>query len=182
RKLASLRHIVVGSEEINARAVHRFRDMLPHVRVSNGYGPTETSIGMVFHQVSEADGDRIPLGRPISNCYVAVLAPDRGVLPGGTSGEIAIGGACVGEGYHADPAATSRAFIPNPLADWIPGDRLYLSGDLGYLDDEGRLFFAGRKDFQVKIGGVRIELGEIELAALSCPGVRQAKALTSERD
>jgi amino acid adenylation domain-containing protein/thioester reductase-like protein len=182
RKLASLRHVVVGSEEINSRAVHRLRAMLPHVRVSNGYGPTETSIGMVFHQVSEADGDKIPLGRPISNCYVAVLAPDRGLLPRGETGEIAIGGACVGEGYHADPAATSRAFIPNHLAHSIPGDRLYLSGDLGYLDDQGRLFFAGRKDFQVKIGGVRIELGEIELAALSGPGVRQAKALTSERD
>jgi thioester reductase-like protein len=181
RKLASLRHIIVGSEEINARAVHRFRAMLPQVQVTNGYGPTETSIGMVFHQVSDADGDKIPLGRPIGNCYVAVLGTDRGVLRRGAVGEIAIGGACVGEGYHADPAATSRAFIPNTLAGSIPGDRLYLSGDLGYLDDQDRLFFAGRKDFQVKIGGVRIELGEIELAAQSCPGVRQAKALKSQR-
>jgi amino acid adenylation domain-containing protein/thioester reductase-like protein len=181
RKLASLRHIIVGSEEINARAVHRFRALLPHVRVTNGYGPTETAIGMVFHPVTDADGDKIPLGAPIDNCYVAVVDEGGGVLARGRTGEIAIGGVCVGDGYHADPAATARAFVPNRFPDAIPGDRLYLSGDLGHLDEQGRLFFVGRKDFQVKIGGVRIELGEVELAAQKCPGVRQAKALVSQR-
>jgi amino acid adenylation domain-containing protein/thioester reductase-like protein len=177
RKLSSLRHLVVGSEEINAPAVQRFRAMLPHVRVTNGYGPTETAIGMVFHPVSDADGDSIPLGRPIDNCYVAVLGEAGRPLPRGTIGEIAIGGSCMGDGYHGDPAATAKVFVRNQFPDQIPGERLYLSGDLGYLDDQGRLFFSGRKDFQVKVGGVRIELGEIELAAQRCPGVRQAKAL-----
>ena len=150
--------------------------------ITNGYGPTETSIGMVFHLVSDADGDAIPIGRPIDNCYVAVLDDDRDPLPRGAVGEIAIGGACVGAGYHGDPAATRRAFIPNRFPGQIPGDQLYLSGDFGYLDERGRLFFAGRTDFQVKIGGVRIELGEIEAAAQRCPGVYQAKALVAERD
>jgi amino acid adenylation domain-containing protein/thioester reductase-like protein len=181
RKLASLRYLVVGSEEINAEAVHRFRALFPRVQVANGYGPTETSIGMVFHPVCDADGDKIPLGRPIDNCYVAVTGEDGRVLPRGALGEIAIGGACVGGGYHADPAGTGKVFVSNRLAGQIPGDRLYLSGDLGYLDEGGRLFFAGRKDFQVKINGVRIELGEIELAAHKCAGVRQAKALVAER-
>ncbi len=182
RKLSSLRYLIVGSEEINARAVHRMRAMLPHLEITNGYGPTETSIGMVFHLISEADGDAIPIGRPIDNCYVTVLGEDRSPLPRGAVGEIAIGGACVGAGYHGDPAATEKAFILNRFPGRIPGDRLYLSGDFGYLDDQGRLFFSGRKDFQVKIGGVRIELGEIEAAAQQCPGVYQAKALVAERD
>ena len=182
RKLSSLRYLIVGSEEINARAVHRMRAMLPQVSVTNGYGPTETSIGMVFHLVSEADGDVIPIGRPIDNCYVAVLGEDRAPLPLGAVGEIAIGGACVGAGYHGDQAATDKSFIANRFGGRIPGERLYLSGDFGYLDEAGRLFFSGRKDFQVKIGGVRIELGEIEAAAQRCPGVYQAKALVAERD
>ncbi len=167
RKLSCLRHLIVGSEEINARAVHRFRTLVPHVRITNGYGPTETSIGMVFHPVTAGDGDVIPLGRPIDNCYVAVLGTDRSPVPRGVTGEIAIGGACVGAGYHGDPAATAKVFVPNQFPAVIPGDRLF--------------FFAGRKDFQVKIGGVRIEPGEIELAAQKCPGVRQAKALVMER-
>ncbi|HEY2576054.1 MAG TPA: amino acid adenylation domain-containing protein [Streptosporangiaceae bacterium] len=182
RKLASLRYLVVGSEEINPRAVHRMRAMLPQVRITNGYGPTETSIGMAFHLVSDADGDAIPIGGPIDNCYVAVLGPGHTPLARGEVGEIAIGGACVGAGYHGDPEATATAFIPNRFPGQIPGGRLYLSGDYGYLDGQGRLFFAGRKDFQVKIGGVRIELGEIETAAQQCRGVYQAKALVAERD
>jgi amino acid adenylation domain-containing protein/thioester reductase-like protein len=181
RKLASLRHIIVGGEEMNARAVRRFRATFSNVRVINGYGPTEASIGMVFHQVCDADGDVIPLGRPIDNCFVLVAGEDGSVLPRGVVGEIVIGGACVGAGYHADPAATARAFVRNEVPGRIPGDRLYASGDLGYLDDRGRLFFAGRKDDQVKVGGVRIELAEVELAARKCPGVRQAKALAALR-
>jgi amino acid adenylation domain-containing protein/thioester reductase-like protein len=181
RKLGSLRYLIVGSEEINARAVHRMRAMLPRVEITNGYGPTETSIGMVFHRVTDADGDVIPIGTPIDNCYVAVLDEDRRPVAPGAVGEIAIGGACVGAGYHGDPGATGRVFVKNQFPQRIPGDRLYLSGDFGYLDT-GRLFFAGRKDFQVKMGGVRIELGEIEAVAQQCPGVYQAKALVGERD
>jgi amino acid adenylation domain-containing protein/thioester reductase-like protein len=182
RKLASLRYLIVGSEEINARAVQRMRAMLPGLAITNGYGPTETTIGMVFHLVSDADGDMIPIGEPIDNCYVTVLGEDRAPLPRGQVGEIAIGGACVGAGYHGDAAATARSFIANRFPGRVPGDRLYLSGDFGYLDEQGRLFFSGRKDFQVKIGGVRIELGEIEAAAQQGPGVYQAKTLVAERD
>lgn len=176
RKISSLRHLVVGGEEINPQMVHRLLGLLPELRITNGYGPTETSIGMVFHQVSAADRDVIPLGRPIDNCYAVVLDEDLNPLPPGASGEIAVGGVCVGGGYHREPARTAEVFVPNPLPE-IPGDRLYLTGDLGHYDAAGRLFFLGRKDLQVKIGGVRIELGEIEVAAENCPDVRNAKVL-----
>ena len=182
QKLNSLRYLIVGSEEINARAVHRMRALLPRLRITNGYGPTETTIGMVFHMISDADGDMIPIGKPIDNCYVVLLGRDGTPVRRRAVGEIAIGGACVGAGYHGDQAATDQAFIPNPCPDRIPGDRLYLSGDYGFLDDQGRIFFSGRRDFQVKVGGVRIEMGEIEAAAQQCPGVYQAKALVADRD
>ncbi|HUR01689.1 MAG TPA: amino acid adenylation domain-containing protein [Nonomuraea sp.] len=181
RKLSSLRRLIVGSEAVNPRAVHRLMTLLPGLEVTNGYGPTEASIGMVFHRVSAADGDTIPLGRPIDNCYAVVVDDDLRPVPPGATGEIAIGGDCLGEGYFGDPAATAKAFVPNPFPENIPGDRLYLTGDLGHLDDGGRLFFSGRKDFQVKIHGVRIELGEIEVAAEKCPGVRQAEVLVAEQ-
>jgi amino acid adenylation domain-containing protein/thioester reductase-like protein len=182
RKLASLRHVIVGGEEINPRAVHRMRELLPQLEVTNGYGPTETSIGMIFHRVAAADGDTIPLGYPIDNCAAVIVDDQLRPAGPGEVGEIAIGGVCVGAGYHGNQAATDAAFIPNPFPGWVAGDRMYLSGDLGYTDDRGRFFFCGRKDFQVKIGGVRIELGEIEAAAQSCPGVQQAIALVAEQD
>ena len=180
-KLASLRRLVVGSEPLNPDAVHRMMAQLPDLRVTNGYGPTEATIGMVFHPVSAEDGDAIPLGRPIDNCYAVVLDDELRPLPPGATGEIVIGGVCLGAGYLGDPAATAKAFIRNPFPWMIPGDRLYRTGDLGHLDEEGRLFFSGRKDFQIKIGGVRIELGEIAVAAENQPGVRQAEVLVAER-
>jgi amino acid adenylation domain-containing protein/thioester reductase-like protein len=181
RKLASLRWLIVGSEPLNPQAVHRLRTLLPGLRVANGYGPTEASIGMVFHTVSDSDQAMIPLGRPIDNCYAMVVGDDLAPLPAGATGEIAIGGACLGAGYLGDPAATAKAFVRNPFPATIPGDRLYLTGDLGHIDDHGRLLFSGRKDFQVKIGGVRIELGEIEVAAELCPGVSQAEVLVADQ-
>jgi len=181
RKLSSLRWLIVGGEPVNPQAVYRLMALLPDLRVTNGYGPTETSIGMAFHPMSSADGDLVPLGRPIDNCYAAIVDDNLELMPPRATGEIAVGGTCIGEGYAGAPGATARTFIPNPFPDLIPGERLYLTGDLGHLDDEGRLFFSSRKDFQVKIGGVRIELGEIESTAEGCPGVMQAKVLLAER-
>ncbi|MBO4209879.1 non-ribosomal peptide synthetase [Micromonospora echinofusca] len=180
-RLASLRHLIVGGEEINPSMVRRLRELRPQIRITNGYGPTETSIGMVFHPVSAADGDVIPIGRPIDNCYAVVADADLRPLPPGATGEILVGGVCLGTGYFAAPGRTAEVFVPNPLPE-IPGSRLYRTGDLGHFAPDGRLYFAGRRDFQVKVNGVRLELGEIETAAAGCPGVRQAKALAVRRD
>ncbi len=181
RRVGALRHLVVGGEEISPRQVHRLRELLPGLRVSNAYGPSETAIGMVFHDVRAADGDDVPLGRPIDNCAAVVVDERLRPLPPGAVGEIAIGGACVGAGYLGAPEATEARFVPNPFPQ-IRGERLYRSGDLGWYDPYGRLHFGGRRDFQAKVGGVRIELGEVELAAESCPRVRQATVLVAGTD
>ena len=55
--------------------------------------------------------------------------------------------------------------------------RVYRTGDIGFLDDDGVLHFRGRRDRQVKISGHRVELPEIELAAREIDGVRQCLAL-----
>ncbi len=179
RKLGTLRWLIVGSEPVNPQAVRRMLRLLPDLRITNGYGPTETSIGMAFHPMSVTEQDPVPVGRPIDNCYAAIVTDRLEPVPPGATGEIAVGGACLGGGYLGAPAATASAFVPNPMREVIPGDRLYLTGDLGRLDAAGRLLISGRKDFQVKIGGMRIELGEIQAAAHACPGVRQAEALVA---
>ncbi|HEU5320218.1 MAG TPA: amino acid adenylation domain-containing protein, partial [Methylomirabilota bacterium] len=173
-RLASLRQLLIGGEEMSARAVHTFRRLLPHVGLTNTYGPTEASIGMIFHEVRPDDGDAIPLGRPIDNTFAVVLDDHLRVVPVGVLGEICIGGECLGPGYLADPAKTRAAFVDNPVPE-IPGARLYRTGDLGYQRWDGHFRFVGRRDFQVKVGGVRIELGEVEAALLRHAGVREAK-------
>jgi amino acid adenylation domain-containing protein/thioester reductase-like protein len=193
-RVRSLRHLVVGGEEVGPSAVHRLRALVPGLRVSNGYGPSEASIGMVFHPITAGDGDHVPLGRPIDNCYAVVVdVADSGAgspaaapgglrpLPPGEIGEIVIGGACVGAGYHGEPELTAAVFVDNPFPE-IPGPRVYRTGDLGWFDELGLLRFSGRKDRQIKVNGVRIELGEVEAAAAGCPGVSHAKALAVRRD
>ncbi|WP_410652364.1 non-ribosomal peptide synthetase [Amycolatopsis sp. cmx-4-54] len=171
-RLRSLRHLVVGGEQINPLDVHRLRELLPGLRVSNAYGPTEASIGMIFHEVTARDGDVVPLGRPIDNCAAVVVDVDVRPLPPGVTGEIVIGGACVGAGYHGEPRRTAERFFTSPTSG-----RMYRTGDLGHVDAEGRFHFGGRIDHQLKIDGVRVEPGEIETAALSCAGVLRAVAL-----
>ncbi|GAA1609401.1 non-ribosomal peptide synthetase [Actinoplanes couchii] len=183
-RLRSLRHLVVGGEQMNPHDVHRIQRLLPGLRVSNGYGPSEAAIGMIFHEVTAADGDDVPLGRPIDNCAAVVVDVDGRPLPPGATGEIVIGGACVGLGYHGRPERTAQRFFdcPWPAASPVLAGRMYRTGDLGHVDDRGRFHFSGRIDHQIKVGGVRIEPGEIEAAALSVPGVRQAVALVSGGD
>ncbi|MCD5310776.1 non-ribosomal peptide synthetase [Kineosporia babensis] len=178
-QLRSLRHLVVGGEQINPHDVHRMQQLLPGLRVSNGYGPTEAAIGMIFHEVSAADGDDVPLGRPIDNCAAVIVDVDGKPLPPGATGEIVIGGACIGLGYHGAPQRSAQRFFecPWPTAGPVLTGRMYRTGDLGHLDAQGRFHFAGRIDHQIKVGGVRIEPGEVEAAALAFPGVRQAVAL-----
>jgi thioester reductase-like protein len=179
-RMGSLRELVVGGEEINPRMAHRLTELLPQVRITNGYGPTEASIGMVFHPVSAADGDTIPLGRPIDNCYAVIVDEQMDLTPPGEAGELVIGGACLGSGYLGDPVRTGEVFVPNPFPE-VPGARLYRTGDVARFDKLGRLHFLGRRDSQVKIGGVRLELGEIEAAANRCRGVWHSKVLPVDR-
>jgi len=179
-RLASLRHLLIGGEEIGAKAVQKFRDFLPGCGVTNTYGPTEASIGCVFHEVRDEDGWSIPIGKPIDNCYVAILDPRGMLVPPGVVGEIMIGGDCLGRGYLNDPVKTGAAFVVNTLAE-IPGERLYKTGDLGYHRADGNIFFVGREDHQVKLGGVRIELAEIETAIAAHPAVRAVKVVVEGR-
>ncbi|HEX6076509.1 MAG TPA: amino acid adenylation domain-containing protein [Micromonosporaceae bacterium] len=174
--VSCMRRMLIGGEAANPAVVRRLRDLLPDLRVTNTYGPTECSIGSVFHDITDADTNQIPLGRPIDNTAAIVLGDSRQPLPIGIVGEIHLGGECIGAGYLNDPQHTSEAFIPNPFPQ-ITGDLLYRTGDLGTVDDAGLLHFVGRRDDQVKVGGVRVELGEVARALAAHPKVGDAMAV-----
>jgi amino acid adenylation domain-containing protein/thioester reductase-like protein len=176
RQAASLRRVLLGGEAINVAAVRRFHEVLPHVEFTNTYGPTEASIGSVFHTFGEPppDGHEIPIGRPIDNTSVLVVDEELNPLGPGRTGELLIGGDCVGYGYLADPERTARSFLDNPFSD-VAGERLYRTGDLGQFREDGLLYFIGRADDQIKLRGVRIEPTEVEDALIRLPGIREVK-------
>ncbi|MFB9306044.1 non-ribosomal peptide synthetase [Kibdelosporangium philippinense] len=173
---SSLRRMLIGGEAASPGAVQRLRALLPGLEVTNTFGPTECSIGSVFHEITDADADRIPIGRPIDNTAAIVLDDDLNPVPVDTPGEIYLGGECVGAGYLNDPERTAQVLVDNPF-DEIPGEKLYRTGDLARLGEDGLLYFAGRLDEQVKVGGVRVELGDVASALTEHPLVGSAMAV-----
>jgi len=100
------------------------------------------------------------------------------VVPLGAAGLIAFSGICVGRGYINDPERTRLAYLADPYRE---GQRLYLGGDYGRWQPDGKLEFLGRRDSQVKISGFRIEIGEIENTLLRVPDVRDGAVVVAGR-
>ncbi len=177
--LPQLRCVSATGEALKPELVHRWFAMLPQVPLVNAYGLTETSDDTNHEVMHEPPaGDRMPLGRPISNVVVYLLDEELNLVPAGAPGLIAFSGVCVGRGYINDPDRTKAAYLEDPFR---PGERLYLSGDYGRWRPDGKLEFLGRRDNQVKVSGFRIEIGEIENTLLRIPGVGDGAVVVAER-
>ncbi len=148
------------------------------VDVWNMYGPTETTVWSTLSHVIDPNA-RITIGHPIDNTQVWIVDESLKPVPVGEEGEICIGGDGVALGYHGRPDLTAERFVP---ISWgpRPGHRIYRTGDLGRLRDDGKLEHLGRMDFQVKIRGYRIELGEIEAHLERASGVARAVVVARE--
>lgn len=144
--------------------------------VWNMYGPTETTIWSSVSRVHE--GAPITIGRPIANTTFYVLDARGRVVPVGTPGELAIGGASVARGYHRRGGLTAERF--GPRADDASGERLYRTGDRALFRSDGSVECRGRLDTQVKLNGYRIELGEIEATLRAHPRVEGAIVTVDE--
>ncbi|UCH93606.1 MAG: amino acid adenylation domain-containing protein, partial [Candidatus Aminicenantes bacterium] len=177
-KLKSLQEVILGAEEIIPAAVYKFMKAFPGIRLTNLYGPTETSIGCIYHPVSGDEGDKIPIGRPIANVRVYILDLYMKLVPVGIAGEIFIAGIGVGHGYLNETAKTANSFLNNPFS---PGKKWYRTGDMGKWRADGRIDFLGRIDLQVKIRGVRIELAEIENTLRSHQDIKDALVIAREK-
>ncbi|MEU2113920.1 amino acid adenylation domain-containing protein [Streptomyces sp. NPDC019507] len=165
------RLLVLGGERLPADAL---RDALADTdaTVLNVYGVTEAAISSTVHEISRealAEGAEIPLGTELPGERVHVLDAHHRPLPSGAVGELALAGPGLAEGYAGNPEATAARFV---TVDALGGERVYLTGDLGYRGLDGLLYFLGRRDNQIKLRGHRIELEEIEAAASAALGGR----------
>ncbi len=171
--LTALRTLVIGGEALSAPHVTRALAALPHTRLLNGYGPTETTTFATTYVLggSDVEGGRpIPIGTPLPNTRVYVLDADRQLVPPGADGELWIGGDGVAHGYLNDPGQTAAKFVVDPFAG--DGRRMYRTGDRARFRPDGVLDFLGRNDDQIKVRGFRIEPGEVEAALAAHPRVR----------
>jgi amino acid adenylation domain-containing protein len=137
---------------------------LPHVRFTNLYGPTEATIASSYFPVPACpadDREDISIGTACAGEGLFVLDENLEPAPAGEIGDLYIGGVGLSPGYWQDEEKTAAAFLPDPRR---PGERIYKTGDLARMGDDGLVYFIGRADSQIKSRGYRIELGEIESA------------------
>jgi D-alanine--poly(phosphoribitol) ligase subunit 1 len=165
--LPSLKTVTFGGEGFPKNQLRKLWKLWgDRVRFVNVYGPTECTCICSSYNVTEKDlenDDLLPLGQMAPNFYHAVLDENGNEVRHGEIGELCIGGPNVGIGYYNNNSKTKEAFVDNPKP--LYRDLIYKSGDLVKQDPNSNLlFFAGRKDNQIKRMGYRIELEEIENA------------------
>lgn len=159
--LPGLKLLYVGGEPLPRDVADRWsagRELV------NGYGPTECTVTCLRERIEV--GGAITIGKPVSGATARVLNDQLEEVPPGEQGELCMGGVGLSRGYRNHPDLTAEKFIQHPEYG-----RLYRTGDLVHCDAEGRFFYHGRIDSQVKLRGYRIELGEIESRLAVCPGV-----------
>ena len=186
--LGRLRQLLAGGDVLSAAHVARVLEAHPHVRLINGYGPTENSTFSTCHTVRPQDVRghslvqgrplpatrvSVPVGRPVANSTAHVLDDAGRPCPPGVPGELFTGGDGVARGYLGRPALTAERFVPDPFSAH-PGARMYRTGDRVRRRGDGTLEFLGRLDQQVKVRGYRVEPGEIEDALKEHPRVGDA--------
>jgi amino acid adenylation domain-containing protein len=162
----------------------------------NAYGPTEATVCASVARCDPNDPRPPSIGGPIDNCALHVVDARLQPVPIGVVGELLIGGAPVGLGYHNRPELTAEKFVAVPALTADEGrateveaaaavhrpssSDFYRTGDLVRRRADGTLEFCGRADQQVKIRGFRVELGEIEAVLVQHPAVREAVVVASD--
>ena len=143
---------------------------LPHYRLFNCYGPTETICYVVYEEVKKQE-ENIPIGRPMKDIRVYIVKDGKQVERG-EQGELWITGTQVGLGYLNRPDKTAEVFVDNPFDKDPKYGRAYRTGDIVREREDGKIEFLGRKDGQVKIRGFRIELKEVEAVIREFPDIK----------
>jgi len=175
-----LQHLIAGGDVLSEFAIRRVRTAYPELRLTNGYGPTETTTFAGTHEIlgTDLNGSGVRIGSAIGNTQLYVLDAALSPLPVGVAGELYIAGAGLARGYAGRPALTAERFLACPFGP--AGARMYRSGDLARWRADGTLDFLGRVDAQLKLRGFRIEPGEIEAALQAIPGVARASVQPRE--
>jgi acyl-CoA ligase (AMP-forming) (exosortase A-associated) len=145
------------------------------------YGLTE-AFRSTYLDPSEIDRRPDSIGKAIPNAEILVLRPDGTRCEPGEEGELVHHGALVALGYWNDPIHTAERYRPvhHPEQAWRAPERAVWSGDTVVADDEGFLYFVGRRDEMIKTSGYRVSPSEIEEAAHSTGLVRDAVAIGVE--
>jgi len=158
---ASVRCVLLGGAPASRELVERCR--AGDVPVHPTYGMTETASQVATARPDEAFSNPGTVGRPLVGTTV-VAVEDGSVLDPGERGELVVNGPTVTPGYYDDREATDEAFSGHG----------FHTGDLGYVDDDGRVWVTGRLDDRIVTGGQTVDPEEVSRALREHPAVHEA--------
>ena len=166
RDVSSLRYLSHGASPISAETLRRTRQAFPGAELLHVYGTTETTpiTTLLPHEERILDTPLVrSCGRPAIGVEMRVVDDGLADLPQGAIGQIAVRSPSVMAGYWRKPEATAEVM----RGSW------YLTGDLGYLDEESHVFLVDRAKDMIVSGGENIYSTEVEDALGSYPGVEE---------
>jgi acyl-CoA synthetase (AMP-forming)/AMP-acid ligase II len=175
--LSSLQVCMNAAEPVRAATLAGFetafglRDVM-----MTGYGLAEATLSVTCtprgRPIDVDERGLVCLGRPMPGTTVTIIGAENVLLPVGQPGEIVVAGPSTSAGYHRNPAASATLTLP---------DGAVRTGDLGYLDQAGRLYFTARSKDIIKVAGRTLYPQEVESIAEEVSGVRLAAAVGIDR-
>jgi amino acid adenylation domain-containing protein len=174
----SLKRLLWCGEALPTPTLMYWMKRLPGITFTNLYGPTETTIASSYYTVPACPDDEraeIPIGTSCQGEEMIVIDESLRPVPVGEIGDLYIRGVGLSPGYWKDPQKTNSVFLID-----AEGRRMYKTGDLARVGEDGLVYLLGRVDSQIKSRGYRIELGEIE-TALNASGLVRECAVVAVR-
>ena len=166
--LSTLRVAVTGAADIPVELIRRVHDELPFSEIVTGYGLTEGGTACATSADDDAEAIATTVGRPRPGFEVRIVGEGGHDVEAGEAGEVLLRGGSIMAGYLDDPAETAKVLSAE---GWLR------TGDLGVLDEAGRLRIVGRVKDMFIVGGFNAYPAEIENALLRHPAVRQAAVI-----
>ena len=162
--LASLDEIAYGGSPMAPELIRRTREVLPGVRLVQGYGLSETGFLTALRD-DEHVGQRLTsCGRPAAGIEVRVVDGSGAEVKAGEAGELIARGANVMRGYWNNPKETAQAFL----------DGWFRTGDVGRQDADGFFYILDRLKDMIVTGGENVYSGEVEAVIYQHPAVLEA--------
>jgi acyl-CoA synthetase (AMP-forming)/AMP-acid ligase II len=179
--LSSLKVVTYGAAPMPFEVINKAIKVMPWVRFINAFGQTETAstittLGPEDHIIEGTEEERekklkrltSSIGRPLPDVEVKIVDEEEKALPPLEVGEILARGPRIMTGYWRDEQKTSQVITPD---GWLR------TGDMGWMDEDGYIYLAGRADDMIIRGGENISPEEVENVLHSHPKVEEAAVI-----
>lgn len=171
-RFPTLRYITNTGAALPTQHIVKLRELFPHTRVYSMFGLTECK-RVSYLPPEQVDTRPTSVGKAMPNVEVYIVNEQGQRLPPGEVGELVVRGSNVMKGYWELPEETARMLKPGPT----PGEQVLHTGDLFRMDDEGYLYWVGRKDDIIKSRGEKVSPKEVENVLYGLDGVAMAAVI-----